>query len=110
MPHPLESITDLSDDELPAIIELPGDLRVVAEIMEPIIGDARRTVRAVLTMADEYHGGFVYFRGLDGLLRAARNRRIRAEYDQGGITGPQLARKYRLSDRHIWTILGGADS
>jgi Mor family transcriptional regulator len=108
MSHPPNSITELADDELPAIVELPGDLRHMAEIMAPVIGDERLTVRAVLLLSDEYRGGFVYFRGLDEFFRKIRNQLIRAEYDRGGVTGPQLARKYRLSDRQIWTILGAA--
>jgi len=39
---------------------------------------------------------------------AARNRRIRAEYD-AGVGVAELARKYDLSERQIWNILGRGD-
>jgi len=104
------TINELTDDELPTIAELSGDLHHMAEIMAPVVGDERLTVRAVLAVAFSYCGGGVHFLGVGEITRKIRNRRIRAEYDHGVISGPQLARKYRLSDRHIWTILGGPES
>ena len=103
------AIADLADEELPSIAELPGDLRIMAETLTPFCADRKRAVRAILTLAEEYQGAQIYFHGLNSLLRKIRNRRIKAEYDRGGISGQQLARKYRLSDRQIWITLSSAE-
>jgi Mor family transcriptional regulator len=110
MSHPPENILALPAEALPAIAELPGELRHMAEIMAPVIGDESLTVRAVVALAQEYRGASAYIHGMGAFFLKVRNQRIRAEYDRGGTSGPQLARRYRLSDRQIWNILGGADS
>jgi len=110
MTTPTENILAIPAKLFPSIAELPGELRHIAEIMAPIIGDELLTVRAVVALSQEYQGAATYIHGMSSFFLKLRNQRIRAEYDQGKISGPQLARKYRLSDRQIWNILGEADS
>ena len=86
----------LADGEIPTKEELPGDLQEVAEI----IG-----VHHTLKLANRFRGSSVYFHNMDALLRKHRNKAIYKEYAQG-VTAPKLARKYRLSTRRIWKILG----
>lgn len=106
---PLDNITDLRDEELPAIAALPGDMCGIAKVVAPVVANERLAVRVVLAIAHAFRGGHVYFRSLDEIFLKARDRRIRSEYDGGGISGPQLARKYRISDRRLWEILGTGD-
>jgi len=110
MTQPSDKLSDLPGAVLPTIAELPGDLQLLAETMLPVIGDEVLTVRVVLVVSEKLRGSKLYISGIDAEgKRKARNQQIRAEYDRGGITGPQLARKYRLGDRQIWNILGRAD-
>jgi Mor family transcriptional regulator len=86
----------LADEDIPSIEELPGDLPEIAEI----IG-----VPQTLKLANRFRGSSVYFHTMDNILRQHRNKAIRKEYDDG-VTVPKIARKYRLSVRNIWLILG----
>lgn len=38
-----------------------------------------------------------------------RDHEIRSKYNQGGVTISDLAREYKMTDRHITTILGSDD-
>jgi Mor family transcriptional regulator len=86
----------LEDDQLPSCEELPGDLPEVAEIVG---------VRLTLELASRFRGTTVHFHNTDALFRKHRNNAIRKEYEDGA-TAPKLARKFRLSERRIWDILG----
>jgi len=111
MPQPSDKLSDLPGAVLPTIAELPGDLQLLAETMSPVIGGEALTVRAVLVVSEKLRGSKLYIGGVDAEgKRKARNRQIRAEYDRGGITGPQLARKYRLGERQMWNILGSVEA
>lgn len=55
-----------------------------------------------------FAGSSFYIPKMHAALLAGRNRMIRAEYD-AGISVQELARKYGLSERQIWTILGRGD-
>lgn len=90
-------VSDLPDDSLPAIEELRGDLRMLAEL----IG-----VRKALEISELFAGTTACFFGHRRYLLRWRDQRIRAEYDQGGISVTELARKYQLSERQVYTILG----
>jgi len=81
---------------LPTVDELPGDLPEVASV----IG-----VRLTLKLVERFRGTHVLFHNTDTLFRKQRNNLIRKDYDNG-LTADKLARKYHLSIRQIWTILG----
>lgn len=95
----------LPDDALPAIADLPGDLRRVAEIFRPFVADEITAVRAVFVLVGEFRGTYIYCRGLTEWYQAYRNRQIRAEYDAGG-KAPEIARRWEISERWVWEILG----
>ena len=89
----------IPDGQLPEPHELPGDLALVAEVVG---------VRLTIELVRRFKGTHVYFRNLDHLLRRHRDRLIRRDYD-AGMRAPDIARKYRLSERWVWQILGRPD-
>ena len=92
----------------PAIGDLPGDLKRIAEAIEA--GMPGNGVRITLLLAQVFHGQPVYFRTVDNLIRGWRDDRMRAEYDTGLITAKELATKNRLSLRQTENILAQPDS
>lgn len=56
-------------------------------------------------LAALYGGDRIYIPKPDRELRRARNRQIIAEYDAGERV-QAIARRHRLTERQIWTILG----
>jgi len=98
-------IITIPDDALPPISELPGDLRRVAEIIRPAVATELMAVRLVFMMADEFGGTDIYCAGLGKWRKRWRDQQIRAEYDQNAKV-PQIARRYSLSERWVWDILG----
>jgi hypothetical protein len=92
---------ELPDDALPALEDLDGDLRLLAEK----IGD----VRKALEIGQLIGSTPLRLTGVGKWLRRHRDRCMRREYDTGEITGEALARKYKLGDRQVWNILGSGD-
>jgi Mor family transcriptional regulator len=92
----------------PAIEDLPGDLKRVAEAIEE--GIPGEGVRLTLLLAQVFHGQPVYFRTVEHLIRRWRDDRMRAEYDGGLFTAKELATKIRLSLRQVENILGQPDA
>lgn len=95
----------LPDDALPALVELPGDMRRVAEIIRPFMASDRAAVQAIFLLSSEFRGTNIYCRGLEEWRRTWRDRQIRAEYDRGDKV-PEIARRWELSERWVWDILG----
>ncbi|MEN8134306.1 MAG: Mor transcription activator family protein [Thermodesulfobacteriota bacterium] len=102
-----QTLNSLPDEALPRAEELPGDLALVAEIVG---------VRQTLALVEAFRGTYIYCRNLDHLERQCRNRAIRAEADRRLAAGelisklvPELARRYKLSEKTIWNILGSGD-
>jgi Mor family transcriptional regulator len=95
-----DDIIELPDDALPDIEELAGDLRLLAEIVG---------VKLALLVAQRLGGTPLRIAtGRKWVLRR-RNKMMRAEYDRGGITVVDLARKYRVGERQAYNILGSPD-
>ncbi|MFZ5760965.1 MAG: Mor transcription activator family protein [Thermodesulfobacteriota bacterium] len=92
-------IIDLPEDALPAMEELSGDLRLVAEEVG---------VRQAIRLAQKFNGTMIRLYNVNKWLRRHRDRCIRRDYD-AGATGIELARKYGLSDRRIWDILAATE-
>lgn len=88
----------LDQDEI--ISKLPGDLREVAELV-----GVENTVRLV----ERYGGTYIRVPKCDELLRDIRNKKIRDLYDTGNYDIRALAVKFKLTDRHISTILSETD-
>ena len=95
----------IPDDALPAITELPDDLRQVAEIIRTAVESDLTVVRLVFSIADAFGGTDIYCSGLGKWRRRYRDQRIREEYDRGN-RAPEIARRYRISERWVWEILG----
>jgi len=91
------TIDKLPDEALPAVVELKGDLRMLAE---------KVGVRLALQISELFDGTPARLYGHRRWLVVWRDRQIRAEYDKGGVSVVDLARKYGLSERHVYNILG----
>lgn len=94
-----QDVIRLPADALPAVEELSGDLRLLAET----IG-----VDLAMVVGQVFQDTPIRIYGVKTLLLRYRNRRIRAECD-AGETAARLARRYGLSERQIWNILGTAE-
>lgn len=93
-------LTELPDELLPSPADLPGELSLVAQL----IG-----VRAALVLEKNLGGTNLYIRKADRLRQRLRDRALRTEYDRGGITIKELARKYGPCERTVKTVLGSID-
>ncbi|MDD2468447.1 MAG: Mor transcription activator family protein [Desulfobulbus sp.] len=85
-----------ASDRLPDMEHLAGSLKKIAEV----IG-----VEKTVALSKILGGRWFYICGIDSLEREIRNRRIRDEYDCGGVTAVDLARKFGLSQSMIQKIL-----
>lgn len=56
-----------------------------------------------------YAGEVLYIPKPDTVMRAQRNRKIKAKHE-AGASAVSLAHEFNLSYRHIWNILGADDS
>jgi Mor family transcriptional regulator len=104
----MNELIHLPPEYHPAIEDLPGDLKRVAEAIEE--GIPGEGVRLTLLLAQVFHGQPVYFRTVEHLIRRWRDDRMRAEYDGGLFTAKELATKIRLSLRQVENILGQPDA
>lgn len=91
------TVDDLPDDALPGMDELNADLRMLAELVG---------VRTALEISELFNGTTACFFGHKRHLIRYRDKQIRAEYDSGNITVAELARKYNLTERYLYMILG----
>jgi len=85
--------------ELPEIEELPRSLQEVARIIGVI---------PAIKLSSHFRGTTVLFPTMSKLKRKIRNAAIREDYDRG-LTGLQVALKYRMSARQIWHILSSTE-
>lgn len=92
-------IIELPEDALPELDKLSGDLRLLAEVVG---------VGMALRIAQIFGGTPIRIYGVQKWLRRHRDRCIRNENDNG-VSAVELGRKYRLSERQIWNILGTAE-
>ncbi|MEW6595674.1 MAG: hypothetical protein AB1413_12470 [Thermodesulfobacteriota bacterium] len=111
----------MGDFDLPTLEELPGDLRLIAEVCQRIVGDPALAVRVVVELVQECRGINIYCRSLDDFFRRQRDRQIRAEFDR--LTGQGLSarqavtaivrslstHRYPLVERSVWRVLGSPD-
>lgn len=96
----------LPDEALPSIEELPGDLRQVAEEVG---------VKNTMKLVHKFRGTAIYFHNMDKFFRAWRDNCIRRDFDRLLAEGrsarraaDELGRKYTLSARWIFEIVGSA--
>ena len=82
---------------------LPGDLKMVAEIVG---------VEKALALVDRCGGSYLVIPKCAGLIREIRDNKIRALYDDKKLklTIRDLCWKFKLSDRQISTILGNPEN
>ena len=91
------TIDKLPEEAMPDVTELSGDLRMLAELVG---------VRLALQISELFDGTSARFYGHHRLLRGWRDKQMRGEYDSGGISVVDLARKYGVSERQAYNILG----
>ena len=96
-----DDIMRLPEEALPRLEDLSGDLRLLAEVT-----GVRLALAAGLVFSDTT----IRLHGVRTCIRVLEWKMIRAEYDQGGVTGAQLARKYGMTERTIWKILGETET
>jgi Mor family transcriptional regulator len=92
-------LTKLPTELLPAIEDLPGDLRTLAEEVG---------VLNTLRIVQRFRSTPIYVCNLDAWRIRWRDQCIRQEYDRG-VKVPEIARRYGLSERWVWAILGRPD-
>ncbi len=101
-----DKLLQLPEQYRPAVADLPSDMQLIASAVEeayPGMG-----VPVALILAQRFGGSPLYIRKMNGALIEWRNDQIRAMYDQGGITGRELAWYWRLSQSSIEKILAQA--
>lgn len=92
-------IIRLPKEALPSIEELTGDLRIVAEVVG---------VEKALELGQRFYGVQIRLWNTKKFIRRWRDKQIRKDCD-AGMSGVELAKKYNLTDRQVWNILGQAD-
>ena len=100
----MDDLTELPDEYLPKIDDLPGELAQLAREIAVITGD-EQAVRIVLHLEQQFRGTAVYFHNLDQLRRKVRDRTIIERYT-AGEKADDIARSVGRSSRQIWNILG----
>lgn len=91
------TIDKLPEEAMPDVTELSGDLRMLAD---------KVGVRQALQVAELFDGTPARLYGHRRWLVKWRDKQMRGEYDGGGISVVDLARKYGVSERHAYNILG----
>lgn len=91
----------------PTIDELPdGDMRQLAEEVG---------MEKLMSLYAQFRSTSIYFGGLDKLLRRHRDNLIRKDFDRlttdrsARKAVKELARKFDLSDRWVWELVGRPD-
>lgn len=87
----------------PEIDELPGDLPMIAKIIEKFAPG--KGVEIVMALAEANSGTYVLFHTTKKLKQKARDRWIVEQFDNGA-TAPELARAAGIGERQVWNILG----
>lgn len=82
---------------MPDVTELRGDLRMLAD---------KVGVRLALQISELFDGTPARLYGHRRWIIRYRDREMREEYDRGGITVVDLARKYKVCERTAYNILG----
>ena len=108
------NLMEVPDEFLPPIEGLPGDLAKIAEAVRPYVSNDCAAVRVVFALSIDFESTQLYFHNLDDFRRRWRNLMLRQDYDRMSRSGEpniiqRLARKYSLSVRWAWDILGRAD-
>lgn len=94
-------------DALPPIEELPGDLRLIADVIG--VGPAWQLAKA-------FGGTMLYIVKVDAFARRHRDATMRDEFDRRTGSGESttvvvrdMARRESLSERQVWNIVGAPD-
>lgn len=89
------SYINIPPEHRPEIDELPGELALIAEAVEeelPGLG-----VEVALILGQKFSGTDMRMHNCRAIVRAYLAEVMRAEYDGGGVTVKELARKYGVS-------------
>jgi Mor family transcriptional regulator len=94
-------IINIPEEYRPGIEELPGDLRMIAQVIEeqlPGLG-----VQVALILAQAFRGQTLYLRSIDYLINRMRDDAIRAALDRGERV-IDIGLRFRLSRSAIEKI------
>lgn len=94
MNQPEEKSTDTASQVAVRISDLPDSVKGIAEVMG---------LNVVLKMSQEFGGDAIYFPKYQSLVKGARDRMIRAEFD--GSNHKDLAKKFNLTPACVRSIL-----
>lgn len=100
-------VVHIPEEYRPTIEELPGDLRMIAQVIEEQLPG--HGVQVVLILAQAFRGQTIYFRAVDYLLNQMRDDAIRAAYDQGERV-IDIGLRWRLSRSAVEKILARPDT
>jgi Mor family transcriptional regulator len=97
----------MGEFDLPAIDELPGDLRLIAEV----IG-----IEPTMKLAQAFGGTPLYIVKIDAFARRLRDKGFREEFDRRTAEGEtattvvrDMARRRDLCERQVWNIVNAPD-
>ncbi|WP_417913692.1 hypothetical protein [Candidatus Electronema sp. JM] len=91
----------------PQVGELPGDLAMIAGLIEEI--SPGQGVRITMMLADRLHGTKVLWHNLRGMYKQQRDAWMRQRYDAGDVTVRDLALVTGLGERQVSRVLGKVD-
>jgi len=97
---------DLPKEYWPEVEDLPGDLALIAAVVEEQLPD--HGVEVALLLSKTFRSQELYIHSLDRLGRQWRNDTIRQEYESGTPVR-DLCAKWTLSQRWVEDILGKPD-
>lgn len=96
----------IGEDALSALVASAGGLELVIPKRVPLSGPLADLPMPAQEALVRYAGGStLYIPKCDGAARARRDAEIRALYD-GGWRVQDIARRFRLSERWVYEILG----
>ena len=97
---------DIFQEYWPEIKDLPGDLSLIAAVVEEQLPG--HGVEVALLLSKTFRSQELYIHSFDRLFRQWRNDTIRKEYENGASVR-DLAAKWTLSQRWVEDILGKPD-
>ena len=88
------SFVDIPPRHRPGIDDLPGELPLIAQAVEEQLPG--QGVQVALILAQKYPGTPIYLHNVKRIVNSYTHTLMREEYDRGGVTVKELARKYGM--------------
>lgn len=90
-----ESFVDIPPRHRPGIDDLPGELPLIARAVEEHLPG--QGVQVALILAQKYPGTPIHLHNVKRIINSYTHALMREEYDRGGVTVKEVARKYGVS-------------